>query len=77
MVLFFVFIWIPSQYIEDQSNDDQEGDGEEFGNMSNSAIKEADEDEEGYRTSSENEDDGYQCEMSSKFDSSFTLSNKK
>jgi hypothetical protein len=79
--LFIVFTWIPKQYIEDQRVDEdeefQDVIASEPVNFKNKFDNEF-EDDDGYMSASESEDDGYQGEFSSKADiSSIALSYKK
>lgn len=65
LILFVIFALIPTSFIEDQNankNDDEDDiiDKSKF----KSGIKEEEEDDDGYLSSSDSEDDGYQCEMS-------------
>lgn len=80
LILFVIFALIPTSFIEDPNADKNDDEEEEEVQKSKlkPGIKEEVEVAEGYLSSSESEDDGYQCEMSSKADiSSVDFGDKK
>lgn len=78
LILFVIFALIPTSFIEDQNaNKNDEEDDVIDKSKFKSGIKEEEEDDDGYLSSSDNEDDGYQCEMSSKADISSVDFGKK